>query len=81
MSTENNTENSGTPEKPHKSWLGEIIEKIEHKIEGIDTDFPLSGAETDEDLDESIESIEDDINEEVDKIKDTDFPLSGGEDQ
>jgi hypothetical protein len=62
----------------HKSWLQKALEQA-------DTDFPLSGGETDEDLDDGAE--EDDAAEDTkDEHKssflddlDTDFPLSGGE--
>lgn len=46
----------------------------------LDTEFPLSGGETDEELDESLEALKEDIaGKDLKKHLDTDFPLSGGE--
>ncbi|MCW3121897.1 MAG: hypothetical protein JWQ38_1389 [Flavipsychrobacter sp.] len=95
MANENDNitpENNDQPEKKH-TWLGDMLEKI-------DTDFPLSGGESDEDLepeDDSDERIEPDGPEEMEKNEekgdskswfghmldnvDTDFPLSGGEEE
>lgn len=54
-------------------------------LHNIDTNFPLSGGETDDDLEEAIESLEDDITPSGDtddfadrEHLDTNFPLSGG---
>lgn len=70
-------ENSGHEHKEHH-LLSDIIKNV-------DTHFPLSGGETDEDLDEAIESTTDEDNENADSPDvterehlDTNFPLSGG---
>lgn len=79
----NDKENSNEEQKEHhKSWL-------ERAVEQEDTDFPLSGGEEDEDLDDGTDD-EDDENADDENTDDettssfrddleTDFPLSGGE--
>jgi len=74
---EEGQENTG--EQPqHKSWIGKILEQI-------DTDFPLSGGEEEEDFENVNEATGDDEEPEEHKKSsffedlDTDFPLSGGE--
>jgi hypothetical protein len=90
MSTENATPASGNEEQPahkeHHSWLSETLGKI-------NTEFPLSGGETNEDLEKVIEpeshpdhpDHESWLKRTLHKIEhtldniNTDFPLSGGE--
>ena len=55
----------------HSNW-------IEKALEGMDSDFPLSGGETDENLNHVIEAGGEIIEETVKKV-DVDFPLSGAE--
>ncbi len=85
MANENPKDPNSNENQGHESWLDKALDKI-------NTDFPLSGGETDEDL-ESEEDTEDvaDSGEEKAEPKheswlghildnvDTDFPLSGGE--
>lgn len=88
MGTENeNTNNEGAEnnEAPkHHSWIENIVDKIQK----LDTEFPLSGGETEEDFESVDDKEEDETGEEkADKSKktsffddlDTEFPLSGGE--
>ena len=44
---ENTAEGSENKKKPehHQSFIGHIVEEIKHKIDHLDTDFPLSGGE------------------------------------
>ena len=71
-------ENVNNPEEnkeEHKSWLQKALEQE-------DTDFPLSGGEEDEDLDDGEDDEESDTEDTESSFKedlDTDFPLSGGE--
>ena len=61
----NENENIDPKDQPEKkpTW-------IEEALENIDSDFPLSGGETDDDLE---------FGDEEDEELDTQFPLSGGE--
>jgi len=68
-------ESSGKNEKEHNI----LSDALDH----IDTNFPLSGGETEEDFDESIESLGTDEKGDDSDITerehlDTNFPLSGG---
>ncbi len=82
MANENEEITSNDPEKSntgsahkHHSWLEEAIGKI-------DADFPLSGGETDAELESSVEAEEHVISNLVENTLgkiDTEFPLSGGE--
>ncbi len=76
-------QNSNEQPEHHESWIEEISEKIDHALEKIDTNFPLSGAAQDEDLEIFPD---DDANEEDGDFTerehlDTNFPLSGGTDE
>ena len=46
---ESKTEEPENKEHPehHQSFIGHIVDEIKHKIEHLDTDFPLSGGEED----------------------------------
>ena len=104
-------------EHKHHSWLEKIEENIEEHMDRINTEFPLSGGETEEDfqsVDDSEEGDKIEASEEtstkapekeeqgkespkeekkhehhsfmeriIDKIQnlDSDFPLSGGEEE
>lgn len=73
MNNEKNVnENSASQQQEH-NLLSDFLKNI-------DTNFPLSGGETDEDLDESIESVSDDDDTDISEREhlDTNFPLSGG---
>ena len=47
-------------------------------IKNLDTEYPLSGGENEDDTDEG-EETEEETDEEFTKHIDTEFPLSGGE--
>jgi|GEM_PF-6103735 len=67
MTMANENDNIDPKEQPEKkpTW-------IEEALENIDSDFPLSGGETDDDLEfGDDDETDDDLN--------TQFPLSGGE--
>ncbi len=83
-------DNTGDTESTHhKSWIGNIVEKIEDELENMESDFPLSGGEdhpihprhhhedesSEKDKDENHESFTSHLLDNVD----TDFPLSGAE--
>ena len=87
MANENdniNKDSAENHEKPkhHHTWIDSITERIQK----LDTEFPLSGGETEEDF-ESIDDTEDSIEEKKEdhhhtSFRDdleTEFPLSGGE--
>ncbi len=73
MAAENDMPMQGAGNDPkHHSW----IDGINDDLKKANTEFPLSGGETDEDLDKALSDDEktsffDDL--------DTEFPLSGGE--
>jgi hypothetical protein len=70
-SADNSAENKNHSEPHHHG----ILEIIDEAISQLNTDFPLSGAETEEDL-----SINSDLDEKIvskEHLNDN-FPLSGG---
>jgi len=82
-----NAENNEEP-KPHHTWLENIVENIQK----LDTEFPLSGGETEEDFESVDDSEEEDADDDKGAKKseehhhtsfkddlETEFPLSGGE--
>jgi hypothetical protein len=80
---ENEEKNMGGKAKDqdhkHHTW----IESLTENIQKLDTEFPLSGGETEEDL-EKVEHAGEGKEEEHHKTSffedlDTEFPLSGGE--
>ena len=87
MANENiQQEGQENPEEPkhHSSWIKDMLAKI-------DTDFPLSGNEQEEDFEDDNDDQDEDI-EDITETKekphkkttffedlDTEFPLSGGE--
>ena len=82
-------EGENTGEHKHHTWLGDMIEKIEEKIDNIDADFPLSGAEESLHIHHHTPKTEEEIAEEAKKAEEKkrtfldglskEFPLSGGE--
>lgn len=74
MATEHNNQNGANDQDPkHHTW----IDNINDDLKKVNSEFPLSGGETDEDLDNALSddgektSFFDDLESE--------FPLSGGE--
>jgi hypothetical protein len=82
-----NTQETG--EGHHKSWIGNIVEKIEDELENMESDFPLSGGEDhpihphhhheDEASAEKGEEHHEPFTKHLLDNVDTDFPLSGAE--
>ncbi len=71
-----------TEDHKHHTWLETVVENIQK----LDTEFPLSGGETEEDFERVGDKEDDEENKEVHHPKtsfyddlETEFPLSGGE--
>jgi len=80
METNNNKSNQENQKQHHHT----LMEDIRETFEKLDTEFPLSGGETDEDLDKVTHTGENDKGKDHPKTSffddlDTEFPLSGGE--
>ncbi len=73
MAAENDRFLQGAGNDPkHHSWIDDITDDLKK----VNTEFPLSGGETDEDLDKAL--TDDEKTSFFDDL-DTEFPLSGGE--
>ena len=76
MATENDRivdNQAGSDTNSHHTW----IENIADDLKKVNTEFPLSGGETDEDLDNAL-SDEGEKTSFFDDLE-SEFPLSGGE--
>jgi hypothetical protein len=77
----NSDENKNGEPAKHHTWIENIVENIQK----LDTEFPLSGGETEEDFENADDSEEGGENEEqttktsFNDDLETEFPLSGGE--